>query len=112
MNAKRMAKHSPATAPPSGTDWSKFDAQTDEEIAAEVRNDPDAAPLITPAWLDRARVLRPPEKEPISIRLDKDVLEYFRAQPRWQTRINAILRLVMNAEKAQPTVDESTPAKG
>jgi uncharacterized protein (DUF4415 family) len=100
MNVKHMAKRSPATAPTDRTDWSKFDAQTDEEIAAAVRSDPDAAPLITPAWLDRARVLRPPEKEPISIRLDKDVLEHFRAQPRWQTRINAILRLVMAEDKA------------
>lgn len=31
---------------PSKTDWSKADAKTDEDIAADVASDPDAAPLL------------------------------------------------------------------
>jgi len=38
-------------------------------------------------------------KEQISIRLDRDVLEHFRRYPRYQTRINAILRAAMKHEK-------------
>lgn len=38
-------------------------------------------------------------REQISIRLDCDVLEHFRRYPRYQTRINAILRAVMEHEK-------------
>ena len=33
------------------------------------------------------------------IRLDRDVLEHFRRYPRYQTRINAILRAAMEHEK-------------
>jgi uncharacterized protein (DUF4415 family) len=41
----------------------------------------------------------PQPKEQISIRLDHDVLEHFRQYPRYQTRINAILRAAMEHEK-------------
>lgn len=41
----------------------------------------------------------PPPKESISIRLDGDVLRHFRATgPRWQTRINAVLRAYVKAK--------------
>jgi uncharacterized protein (DUF4415 family) len=74
---------------------------TDADIAAAVAADPDAAPLLTPAsWLKKAKLVAPGDKELISIRLDKDVLEHFRARPRYQTRINRILRLVMEEEKS------------
>ncbi len=67
--------------------------------------DPDDAPELTDEWFERAdqyeggrliRRGRPPAgspKEPISIRIDAEVLERFRASgPGWQGRINAILR--------------------
>ncbi|MBV8504540.1 MAG: BrnA antitoxin family protein [Alphaproteobacteria bacterium] len=38
-------------------------------------------------------------KEQISIRLDRDVLDHFRQYPRYQTRINAILRAAIEHEK-------------
>ncbi len=38
-------------------DWKAFDAKTDEEIAADVAADPDAAPLSTPERPSRARRL-------------------------------------------------------
>jgi len=41
-----------------------------------------------------------PIKQAISIRVDKDVLDHFRARPRYQTRINTILRMVMEEEKS------------
>lgn len=40
----------------------------------------------------------PPRKEAISLRLDADVLDWFRARgPGYQTRINAVLRAYMEA---------------
>jgi uncharacterized protein (DUF4415 family) len=71
------------------TDWARVNALTDEEIEAAVRDDPDAPPI----------VVMPEAKEQISIRLDRDVLEHFRRYPRYQTRINAILRAAMEHEK-------------
>jgi len=42
----------------------------------------------------------PRTKPAITIRLDPDVLEWFKAQGKgYQTRINAILRLYMEAQK-------------
>lgn len=38
-------------------DWAAFDAKTDEEIAADVASDPDAARLSTPERPSRARRL-------------------------------------------------------
>jgi len=41
----------------------------------------------------------PQPKEQISIRLDRAVLDHFRQYPRYQTRINAILRAAMEYER-------------
>ena len=58
--------------------------------------DPDAAPLLDAEWFRKARIEEPQKKERISIKLDSDVLRFFRAQgPRYQTRINAVLRAFM-----------------
>ena len=73
---------------------------SDRDIAAAVKADPDAAPLLTPAWIKKARLVAPPDKELISIRVDKDLLDHFRARPRYQTRVNTILRMVMEEEKS------------
>lgn len=43
---------------------------------------------------------RPPSKAQLTLRLDRDVLEWFRKQGRgYQTRINALLRAYMVANK-------------
>jgi uncharacterized protein (DUF4415 family) len=81
------------------TDWARVDALTDEEIEAAVRDDPDAVPITDEAWFASATLVMPQRKAQISIRLDRDVLEHFRKYPRYQTRINAILRAAMEHEK-------------
>src|SRR5579864_7685818 len=100
MRAKSIARRRRASEPTRKTDWRRFDAISDREIAAAVKADPDAAPLLTPAWIKKARLVTPPDKELISIRVDKDVLDHFRARPRYQTRINTILRMVMEEEES------------
>lgn len=83
----------------SRTDWARVDALTDAEIEASVLADPDVAPLVDEEWFAKATLVLPKPKEQISIRLDHDVLEHFRRYPRYQTRINAILRAAMEHEK-------------
>ena len=84
---------------PRKVDWAAFDALTDADIAAAIRDDPDAAPELDADWFATATLVMPASKEQISIRLDRDVLEHFRKYPRYQTRINAILRAAMEHEK-------------
>jgi len=92
-------KKSRAAAERSQTDWARVDALTDEDIAAAIRDDPDVAPELDEEWFRKATLVLPEPKEQISIRLDRDVLEHFRRYPRYQTRINAILRAVMEHDK-------------
>jgi uncharacterized protein (DUF4415 family) len=43
---------------------------------------------------DEAEVVAPTPKRAVSIRLDEDVLDWFRRSgPRYQTRMNAVLRM-------------------
>jgi uncharacterized protein (DUF4415 family) len=45
---------------------------------------------------DEAKLVVPAAKRAISLRIDDDVLEWFRGQgPRYQTRMNAVLRSYM-----------------
>jgi len=80
-------------------EWTAFDALTDDDIAAGIRDDPDVAPELDADWFASATLVMPKPKEQISIRLDRDILEHFRRYPRYQTRINAILRAAMEHEK-------------
>ncbi len=80
------------------TDWKRVNALTDEEIEAAVASDPDAAPIADEAWFAKARRAHL-NKEQISIKLDTDVLAFFRKDgPRYQTRINEVLRAFMEHE--------------
>jgi uncharacterized protein (DUF4415 family) len=82
------------------TDWARVDALTDEDIAKAVANDPDAVPIDLD-WSDAVLVI-PPRKRAISIRVDEDVLDYFKSQgDGYQRRINAVLRSYMQ-QKAKP----------
>lgn len=37
----------------------KFDAVTDEDIAAQIASNPDAAPELDDAWFERAKLVTP-----------------------------------------------------
>jgi uncharacterized protein (DUF4415 family) len=82
------------------TDWARVDALTDEDIAKAVANDPDAAPIDLD-WSD-AVLIMPAKKKAISIRVDEDVLDFFKREGEgYQRRINAVLRSYMQ-QKAKP----------
>jgi len=78
------------------TDWERLDSLKDEEI------DLSDIPELTPELFARAVVKRgltpSPVKEQVTLRIDSDVLAWFRSQGRgYQTRINALLRAYMEA---------------
>lgn len=68
---------------------------TEEQIVQT--SPPELADLPDDFW--ESAVLVPPIfKEPISLRVDEDVLAWFRkAGPRYQSRMNAVLRRYMEA---------------
>jgi len=83
------------------TDYARLDAMTDEDIARAVADDPDAAPLDID-W-SKARLVLPPGKENVTLRIDRDVLAWFRSTGKgFHTRMNAILRAYMEAHQAKP----------
>ena len=68
------------------------------EIREGIDLDADAHPTDEEFWRN-AKVVLPSRKELITIRLDSDVLEWFRRKRGYQTRINAILRAYMKAHE-------------
>ena len=77
------------------SDWARVDAMTDAEIEAQMRDDPDWKDYIDFDW-SNATIVYPVPKNAISIRLDKDVVDFFKATGKgYQTRINAVLRHYM-----------------
>jgi uncharacterized protein (DUF4415 family) len=75
------------------------DAATDAQVREAIEADPDAQPTNEEFW-KTARIVLPRPKETITIRLDADVLEWFRKRGKgYQTRINAILRSYIHAQE-------------
>jgi uncharacterized protein (DUF4415 family) len=80
----------------SETDWERLDKMTDEEI------DFSDCPEITPEQFAKAVVRRglpiSKNKAQVTLRVDSDVLEWFKSQGRgYQTQINSLLRAYMEA---------------
>lgn len=83
------------------TDWARVDALTDEDITKAIADDPDWAGLEDIDWSDAVLVM-PARKKAISIRVDEDVLDFFKQEGEgYQRRINAVLRSYMQ-QKAKP----------
>lgn len=78
----------------SETDWERVDEMTDEEI------DTSEIPPLDETFFANAEVRLPKPKVPITIRVDHDVLTWFRSLGKgYQTRINAVLRTYMEAHQ-------------
>jgi len=76
----------------SKTNWDRIDALKDKDI------DYSGSPKLTADFFQQA-VRWPGNKELISLRLDPDVLNFFRKQGKgYQTTINALLRKYMEAQ--------------
>jgi len=97
MSGERITRYSLRSPRKGKTDWKRVDALTDAEIERAIAEDPDAAPILDDEWFKNAEMVYP-DKQMISIRLDADVLEHFRATgPRWQTRMNSVLKAYIKA---------------
>lgn len=88
-----------STSRKSKTDIKRLKSMKESDIVID--ND---APAWTPEMFARATVrkgLEPvPRKSLLSLRIDSDVLEWFRAKGRgYQSRMNALLRAYMEAHK-------------
>jgi uncharacterized protein (DUF4415 family) len=81
------------------TDWARLRAMTEKEIERNARQDPDSL-LLEDCDMSTLKVFVPPQKRLVSLRVDSDVLEWFRKKGKgYQTRINAVLRAYVNAQK-------------
>jgi uncharacterized protein (DUF4415 family) len=109
---KEKAKTPKDGGNPGETNWPRVNRLTDREIERAAASDPDAAPIATADWFRQARLVEPRSKEAVSIRLDEDLIAWFKRRGRgYQTRINAVLRAYVEAHRTQggrsrmPTAD-------
>jgi uncharacterized protein (DUF4415 family) len=101
----------------SKTDWKRLDQLKDEQI------DTSDIPELSDEFFARAQLYVPP-KQAVTMRLDVDVLNWFKAQGQgYQTRINKLLRAYMLEHQrrhacqairrslAQRAIDAGAPVK-
>jgi uncharacterized protein (DUF4415 family) len=98
MNAKPTGKASSRTSAKSRTDWKRLRSLSAREIRNAIEKDPEARPTNASFW-KKAKVVLPQPKQIITMRLDADLLKWLRRQKGYQTRINAVLRTYMDAQK-------------
>ena len=81
------------------TDWDRVAKLTDAEIDRAIADDPDWAEFKDIDWSEAVLVI-PPKKTAISIRIDEDVLDYFKREGAgYQRRMNAVLRSYVEQRK-------------
>ncbi len=94
-----MSGKSTSEIPANQTDWKRVDAMKDEDI----QFDEDSPRTQTEDWaaaIVHKGLPYPRKKTQIALRLDDDVLTWFKAQgPGYQTRINAILKAYKEAHE-------------
>ena len=81
------------------TDWARLKDMTDEEVEQNALED-NRRHGVPDDWYKDAHLTTWPPKKQISIRIDEDILTFFRSQGKgYQTRINAVLRAFVEANK-------------
>ena len=100
MSAKRTSKPSRRSNQPrrGRADLARLRRMGERVIQ---RTSPPELADLPPDFFAAARIVHPTPKQPISLRVDADVLEWFKQQgPRYQSRMNAVLRAYMSAIEA------------
>ncbi len=78
----------------SKTNLARIDGLTDEEI------DTTDIPRLTKSFFANAKIRLPRNKATITMRVDADVLDWFKRQGKgYQSRMNAVLRLFIESQK-------------
>jgi uncharacterized protein (DUF4415 family) len=101
MNEERIVRRTLQNRRRGQTDWAAVDALSEQEVEANASADADNPPW-TEEELAAARLVLPGDraKVPVSIRLDAEVLDYFkRGGKGYQSRINAVLRGYVRAQQ-------------
>ncbi len=87
MKAKNTIKES-------RTDWNRLKEMSDADI------DFSDVPALDSDFFSRAQVRMPKRKKAVSLRLDPDVLDWFKHEEKqYQTKINAVLRAYVEAHR-------------
>jgi uncharacterized protein (DUF4415 family) len=82
----------------SQTDWERLKTLQDDEI--DLSDTPELTPEMFAHAIVRQGLKTSPRKSQLTLRLDQDVLDWFRQQGQgYQTQINALLRAYMDAHK-------------
>ena len=96
-SAKRPRVKRISSSAVSKTNFVRLREQTDQEIRLSAEH-PEANLKHLVRGIVRRGLKRVPTKASISLRVDRDVLEWFKAQGNgYQTRINAVLRAFRDA---------------
>jgi len=78
----------------SRTDWRRLAALPDDKI------DTSDIPELDEEFFRAAKLRLPTRKQLVSLRLDRDVLDWFKRQGKgYQTKINAVLRAYVRAHR-------------
>ena len=86
------------------TNLKRLDKLTDEEIEQAARSDADTL-LLEECDMASLEVVVPERKQSISLRIDSDVLAYFKSLGKgYQTRMNTVLRSYMQAQQRRKEV--------
>ncbi len=84
----------------SKTNWDKLDTMPDTEI------DYSDIPPLKEDFFKKGKLRMPKAKPLISIRLDSDILDWFKSNGAgYQTRMNAVLRMYMDAHRHNKSIN-------
>jgi uncharacterized protein (DUF4415 family) len=77
----------------------KLIEMSDEEVKRRAAADPDAG-IIPPGFWDKAEVWTPENKQQITLRLEPEVIRWFKATGKgYQSRMGAVLRSYVEAKR-------------
>jgi len=88
------------------TNWARVNAMREEDIQRAIADDPDT--FTVEDWTE-ARLVIPLSKESIHLRVDADVLAWFKAGgPGHLSRMNAVLRNYYESKQQRPKTQSAT----
>jgi uncharacterized protein (DUF4415 family) len=80
------------------TDWRKVDAMSDTELDGIIASDDDERDF-APDWT-RAKLVMPESKLSVNLRLDREIVEFFKGQGRGHiSRMQAVLKAYVAAHQ-------------
>jgi len=99
MKRSGAATKKPRAKRATRTDWNRLRRMSAAAIRKGIAADPEAHATDEQFW-KTAKVVMPTPKEIVTMRLDADLLRWFRRHRGYQTRINAILRAYRRAHES------------